>query len=437
VSQLSCLGALEGRHVLLLQGPNGPFFARLAEVLEGQGARVTKVNFNGGDCVFYPRAEHVFRGVMNEWSRYCERLFDENDFDWVLLFGDCRPIHRAAIEIASRRGVRVGVFEEGYVRPNFVTFEEGGVNAYSSAPKEPWFFRAREAEAIPAMPDVEGAFWYSVLWSAVYHTAASVASAWFPRYRHHRKLGIAELVPWVRGAVRKYLYARRERGVQEELTEEWKAKFFLVPLQVHNDAQVKVHSEYRSVADFVRDVIASFARGAPADTRLVIKHHPLDRGYNDYARLVEEEARACGIEEGRVLYIHDQHLPSLLDATRGVVVINSTAGLQALDHRAPVKVCGRAVYDIEGLTFRGGLDAFWKAAEEFTIDAELFASFKSWLVKNTQLGGSFYRPLATGALLHDLGVARGVVEAPASSGIVVAPAPAPASEPIEIMSAAE
>jgi capsular polysaccharide export protein len=400
--------------VLLLQGPNGPFFARLAKVLEGQGARVTKVNFNGGDCVFYRGAARAFRGRMEEWPAYCERLLEEERPDWVIVFGDCRPIHRVAIEIAERRGVRVGVFEEGYVRPNFVTFEERGVNAFSSVPKEPWFYRAIEAEAIPAIPDAPGAFWYSVLWSAVYHTAASVAGPWFRRYRHHRRLGIPEMMPWIRGAARKYVYARRERGVQEELTTRAKGKFFLVPLQVHNDAQVKVHSDYASVAEFVREVMRSFARNAPADTKLVIKHHPLDRGYNDYAALVAGEAERLGIADGRVLYIHDQHLPSLLDATRGVVVINSTAGLQALDHRVPVKVCGRAVYDLEGLTFRGALDAFWGAAEEFTMDAALFASFKSWLVRQTQLGGSFYRELESGALLQEVGRRPADVQAPAT-----------------------
>jgi capsular polysaccharide export protein len=201
-----------------------------------------------------------------------------------------------------------------------------------------------------------------------------------------------------------------------------------VPLQVHNDAQVKVHSDYASVAEFVREVIGSFARKAPADTKLVIKHHPLDRGYNDYARLVDEEAAAIGIE-GRVVYIHDQHLPSLFDAARGVVVINSTAGLQALDHRAPVKVCGRAIYDIEGLTFPGTLDAFWGAASEFTLDAELFASFRSWLVKQTQLGGSFYRALVSGALLHDMGrsLIGGSVAPETKAVAAAATAPVPAN----------
>jgi capsular polysaccharide export protein len=399
---MRCLGPLERKRVLLLQGPNGPFFARLAKVLESEGAIVTKVNFNGGDCLFFPHASHVFREPMSAWPAYCERLFEEERFDWVLLFGDCRSIHRAAIEIAKRRGVCVGVFEEGYIRPNFITFELGGVNAYSSVPKEPWFFLALPPGPIPAVPIPENAFWFSVLWSALYHGAASALRPWFRQYEHHRTLSVTEAVPWVRGAFRKLRYRWSEAGTHERLTTAWSGDYFLVPLQVHNDAQVTVHSDYPSVAAFIVEVVGSFAAHAPAETLLVIKHHPLDRGYNDYSTLIAAEARRLGIPE-RVVYVHDQHLPSLIEHARGVIVINSTAGLQALDHRAPVKVCGRAAYDIEGLTFSGALEDFWGAAEKFTLDEELLAAFKRYLVVRTQLGGSLYRPLPSGALLQELG----------------------------------
>lgn len=47
------MGAFRGRNVLLLQGPVGPFFSRLAHDLELAGASVHKVNFNAGDSLFY------------------------------------------------------------------------------------------------------------------------------------------------------------------------------------------------------------------------------------------------------------------------------------------------------------------------------------------------------------------------------------------------
>src|SRR5262249_49694327 len=123
--------AFHGKRVLLLQGPVGPFFARLAEVLRTVAAEVHKVNFNGGDYLFYPKGAIAWRSPMDQWPDFLAALLRERQIDIVLLFGDCRPIHRLAHKVAVRHGVRVGAFEEGYVRPNFITFEQFGVNGYS------------------------------------------------------------------------------------------------------------------------------------------------------------------------------------------------------------------------------------------------------------------------------------------------------------------
>ena len=52
-----------GRNILMLQGPVGPFFARLAKDLQWAGAKVHKVNFNGS--ILHMQAGHFF--VVN-WS---------------------------------------------------------------------------------------------------------------------------------------------------------------------------------------------------------------------------------------------------------------------------------------------------------------------------------------------------------------------------------
>jgi capsular polysaccharide export protein len=385
--------------VLLLQGPVGPFFARFASFLEASGAHVEKVNFNGGDCLFYAHAEHVFRGALEEWPAYVEALLTTHRFDWVVLFGDCRPIHRAAREVAGRLGVRVAAFEEGYVRPQFVTLERGGVNDFSSLPRDPeHYLRQPPAGPVPASATLGNTYWPMALCAFLYYLAALLARRWFPRYVHHRPLAASEAWVWVRSAVRKWVYRVREAGLDRRLTEENSREFFLVPLQVHNDAQVTVHSDFGSVEAFVLEVIVSFAAHAPAGTLLVFKHHPLDRGYHDYAPLIGAEARRLGVE-ARVLYLHDQHLPSLLDHARGAVVINSTVGLQALDHGTPLKVCGRALYALEGLTFQGALDDFWGASATFRPDAALHGAFKAHLLARTQIVGSFYRALPSGAPL--------------------------------------
>lgn len=386
------LSVFNGRRVLLLQGPVGPFFKRLAKDLQQAGAVVHKINFNGGDWAFYSGHANNFRGSARDWPAYFEKYLAAYDIDMVLLFGDCRPLHRAAHEIATRHNIEIGVFEEGYVRPDYITLELHGVNGNSNIPRDPRFY-TKSAPVDPVTTySVGNTFWFAAMWAILYYTASTFLSLFFYHYEHHRPLGMLEGLPWVRSAWRKMYYKKLEKGIQQELTGSLSQKYFLVPLQVHNDAQVKIHSDFESISIFIETVILSFARYAPSDAHLIIKHHPMDRAYRDYNNLIGLLASTHQVDK-RVRYIHDQHLPSLLTHARGVVVINSTVGLSALDHDTPLKVCGNAIYDMQGLTFQAGLDKFWRTASTARTDVELLQRYLNYLITHTQLNGSFYRRL--------------------------------------------
>jgi capsular polysaccharide export protein len=380
------------KRVLLLQGPVGPFFRRLSQDLALTGARVFKINFNGGDWLFYRDDAFNYCGRMEDWPAYLEELLDELHIDVVMLFGDCRPIHVAAHGIVHRRGLEIGVFEEGYVRPDFITLERFGVNGHSEIPRTPVFYLNNPIPANEQLMPVGNTFWFAVRWAMLYYFAAGLLKPFFLHYRHHRPLTWMEIFPWLRSVWRKGYYAIKEWGILARLTGEFNGRFFLVPLQVHNDSQIHVHSDYDSIPDFIDDVMASFAHHAPQNTILVIKHHPLDRAYYDHTRLIRKRIRELGLQ-GRCLYIHDQHLPTLLQSACGVVVINSTVGLSAITHGTPVKVCGNALYDIKGLTFREPLSEFWQNAQQAKPDRNLFESFRNHLINHTQLNGSFYKRL--------------------------------------------
>ncbi|OGR06865.1 MAG: capsular biosynthesis protein [Deltaproteobacteria bacterium RIFOXYD12_FULL_50_9] len=388
----SGLSAFRGRHILLLQGPVGPFFSRLARDLEWVGAIVTKIDFNGGDWLFSPAGSIAFRGRMEEWPVFFDQVLVSRQIDVVLLFGDCRPIHRVAYAIAIKRRLEIGVFEEGYIRPDYITLERFGVNGHSRIPNTPDFYVNMPPADIPPTRNVGKTFWYAVLWSILYYLASVLLRPLFHHYKHHRPLTLWEAWPWVRSCWRKFYFALKERGIQAELQSTFSGQFYLVPLQVYNDAQIHVHSDFETVEAFICHVISSFARFAPSDTLLVIKHHPRDRGYLDYTVMIQNFVKIHGVEK-RVLYIHDLHLPTLLQHARGIVVVNSTVGLSALMRKKPTKVCGTAVYDIEGLTFQGALDDFWISSQDYKITKDLFEHFRSYLIERTQVNGSFYRRL--------------------------------------------
>ncbi|GKR23702.1 capsule biosynthesis protein [Aeromonas caviae] len=380
-----------GKRIVLLQGPVGPFFRQLADALKAAGATVSKINFNAGDWFFFPRHAINYRGTMQAWPSWFRRFCENERVDAVLLFGDCRPIHRDAHAVAVDLGIDVGVFEEGYIRPNYVTLERHGVNGHSRLP--------RNAEAYHAQPacgyhevEVGRTYWQMVWCGFRYFTAGALGALIFPHYRHHRPLALLEALPWLRSVWRKQWYRLAERSVFAELSSASSPPFFLVPLQVFNDAQIVEHSRYADVAEFIRETAISFATHAAKDALLVFKHHPMDRGYRDYASLIAQLNATLGTQ-GRIRYIHDQHLPSLLTSAQGVVVINSTVGLSAIAYGTATKVCGRAIYDIAGLSFQGALDAFWRAAHSARPDPELLARFQLHVIQRTQLNGSFYKPL--------------------------------------------
>jgi len=122
------------RHVFLfLQGPHGPFFARLGRMLNRAGAEVWRVGFNAGDSAFWPdRASYMpFRGMPEAWADTLDAMLDVKDVTDIVLYGDTRPIHAEAVRQARARGLRIHVFEEGYMRPYWVTYERGGSNGNS------------------------------------------------------------------------------------------------------------------------------------------------------------------------------------------------------------------------------------------------------------------------------------------------------------------
>lgn len=421
------------RHALLLLGPNGPFFRRLADDLEANGTRVTKVVFNAGDSLFWRgRPAVYFREPLDRWPETFRELVVDGDVDAVFLFGDCRPIHREIMPIASELDVPVWVFEEGYLRPDYITLEQGGVNGNSTLPKDPAFYRAA-AKILPAVGDAEPVG-QTFRWSAMWTILNACANTWFgfryPNYVHHRDINCwRQGLLWGRSGIRKLTNRIRERKVIGRLAGELSERFFFVPLQVHCDSQVN-HSRFHDVSDFIREIVETFATAAPADTYLVFKHHPHDRAYTDYRELIRDLAAEHRLGD-RLIYVHDLHLPTILRNARGTIAMNSTVGISSLVHRTPVIALGDAVYNIPGLTHQGSLASFLVDPGE--VDRDLFEAFRTWIRHTTQINGSFHKRLdpgsATGLLAGDLAI--GAVTTPAPIPTTIADAPSqPTAAPV-------
>jgi capsular polysaccharide export protein len=379
-----------GRGFLFLQGMATRFFERLGQALAARDHAVYRVNFNAGDRAFWRLPGAIdFCGRPEEWPEFLDRLIMEKAISDIILFGDCRPLHRVAIRVAEARSLRIHVVEEGYLRPDWITFEEDGVNGHSGLPRDPGWYRER-ARALPAWrdpPAVPGSFRRRAVEDVIY-TMASMAGMWrFPYYATHRPYHqLIEYAGWVRRLALKHSAERRAAAAIEVLAD-GSGPLYLFPLQLDCDYQVRVHSPFRAMHLAIEHVLTSFAGHAPSAARLIVKLHPLDSGLVDWAAMIRHIAVELGIA-GRLTILDGGDLGKLLAHKPAVVTVNSTLGTLALACGLPVVALGKAVYDIAGLTFQGELDEFWTAPT--TPDAALFDAFRRVLAARCLIPGSFF-----------------------------------------------
>ncbi|MBB2177164.1 capsule biosynthesis protein [Gluconacetobacter johannae] len=368
---------------LVLQGNATPFFSELASAFKAAGHHVRRIAFNGGDFVFSSDAIR-FHGRQEALPAFLEDIVVRERPDAIILFGDCRPVHRAATEIARARNIGIWVFEEGYLRPGWITLEPHGVNGFSALPRDPAVIRARGRAPWPARQyDPHADFLRRAVYDVSYHALRLALTPFFPHARFHAAIDpFVEYAGWLRDwagrLVRKPQAAVLPTG-----------PFMLVPMQMEGDYQLRVHSPFHSMGQALERILASFAAHAPDTLSLVVRRHPLDPRLTDWEGLIRRRARALGVAD-RVYFMADGPLEPVLEACAGVVTVNSTVGLQALRQNKPVKILGQAIYEVEGLTFLGPLGRYWR--EACAPDAELLDAFCRMLVQEVLVEGDFFTP---------------------------------------------
>ena len=155
----------------------------------------------------------------------------------------------------------------------------------------------------------------------------------YPDYIHHRAPNAGHYLKlWSLSILKRLNYYIEDIQIAKRVEAGKYGKFFIVPLQVFNDSQVRIHCDFPSVRSFLLHVLSSFAEHAPSDTNIIIKHHPMDRGFINYWRDIKRFIKEHPELKGRVTYVHDVPLPIFLRHGLGMVTINSTSGLSGLIH---------------------------------------------------------------------------------------------------------
>jgi len=373
------------RSFLFLQGPHGSFFPKLGRALAQTGHRVRRINLNGGDRATWPTGDD-FHGLEATWRRYLARYLRRWKISDLVLFGDNRPHHVVAIEEAKRAGIRIHVFEEGYIRPDWVTLERNGVNGHSPLPRDADWYRhqANGLGPVPVYPPVPS---YATArgWAAFFYYAEVVLQHWrFPFGSTHRDRNpVWEGIRFLR---RFRLRDLEQRRTAQELDRLGSVSYVLFPLQLNSDFQIRIHSPFGSMHAAIDHVLTDFARHAPPELHLVVKEHPLDSGLTNWRNVVESTARHLGISK-RIIFLEQGDLSKLVEASHGMVTVNSTSGTLALAAGKPVKVLGTAVYDIKGITDSKPLERFW--SDPTPPDPQTYEAFYRVLVERCLIPGAF------------------------------------------------
>ncbi|MGQ7242649.1 capsule biosynthesis protein [Salinicola sp. V024] len=378
------------KRFLLLQGVCSPFFDRLGEQLLAAGHEVIKINFTVGDSAFWRQGNtYAYRGQAKDIPEYLSQIWDRHEITDQVVFGDRRPVHRRAILAARRRGIRNHVFEEGYFRPYWVTLEREGVNAHSLLPRDPDWYReaGRRLPSAGRPMAFPNQFHTRARHDVIYHLAGIANPFLHPHYRNHAL--VTAPVEYAGFLLRKMRmpYLKRRDNERVKALLDAKRPFYLLPLQLKSDAQIRYHSDYKNMQEVIGKVAASFAYHAPRDAFLVIKNHPLDMGLAQYASLIEVLTHEYDLGD-RLVYLEGGNLEALLKHASGLVTVNSTAGNVSLGFDCPTHTLASPVYDMAGLTHQGTLDEFWHNVPK--PDAELFRAYRRTVAQTVQINGGFY-----------------------------------------------
>ena len=375
---------------LFLIGPIGTFFARLSNYLEENNIRTYKISFPLYEYGF-PKSRLIkFHKDIFLFKNDLKKILIEKEIKHIFMYGNVLIPHLQALDLLEELrkediNINSHIFELGYLRPNFVTLENKGINYNSDFIKSREFYINQNSYKVFPIPRKHARFRIRKIWKTLTFINHSFKNYKIVNSEH--KLQPRPIYIWfqIKGFFLKYFFRLTEYKLKQKCF--FENKFFIVILQVSTDSQLTEGSDIKDNEKFIYKVIKDFAK-ANVDDYLVFKHHPRDRGYTNYSNQIKKISKEFGLNK-KVFYIHDYFLSKLFQNSncKGTVLINSTVGYQSLYHSVPLKSLGIAPYNIEGLADQRNLTSFFKKTP--TVDRLLFKKFYKYILENSQINGNF------------------------------------------------
>lgn len=383
---------LKGKHIVLLQGPVGPFFKRFSQSLSEQSAYVTHVCFNSADDFFSDSKFRVrFRETDCQWGDWLSHLHQERQIELIILFGCERPRHVEAIQFGKTHNIPVLSLEEGYIRPGYITAEINGNNRQSPLIHADLSVDPSQIPASPT-PASGHAFnhmaWYGFLYYIIRQLGITLGS---PASHHKQRKLIPEAFYWLRNVWRKQSRKHINAKLIDTLFTSLRKQYVIVPMQVRDDGQLIAAGRGWNNERVIEELIPSFAKHAPKDLFLVFKAHPLERGHTDADKRIKRLANQHNVS-GRVLYIDDGSIGQITKHSKAMITINSTSALSAIHFNVPLAVLGDAMFRRPELSTcinsESDIDKFWNRIPE--PNSKTNEAFLLTLKSTSILPGDYY-----------------------------------------------
>ena len=376
--------------VLFLVGPIGTFFSRLANFLEKNNVKTYKISFPFYEHGFSKKSKIKYNDDISQFKEFLEEIIIKKRIKHIFMYGNVLIPHKQALSLCEELNkkdyfINSHIFELGYLRPHYVTLENKGVNYTSSFILNSAFYEKQSSFKRYPVPIKQG-LRFRKIWKFI-----SFVNHCFQNYKiveFEHKLQPKPIYLWfqLKGFLLKYIYNISEKKLK--IRNFSNSPFFIVILQVATDSQILIGSKFLDNKEFIYKVIKNFSESKLLNTKLVFKHHPRDRGYNNYSKFIIKVSREFNISD-KVSYIHDFPLSKIFknNYCKGTVLINSTVAYQALSHSVPIKALGIAPYNFEGLTDQKDLASFFRNPKK--VDQLLFRKFYKYILENSQINGNF------------------------------------------------
>jgi capsular polysaccharide export protein len=367
-----------------------PFFAALARGLAASGAEVWRVGFNAGDRLFWrDRTRFIaYEGRLEDWEEAVAAILDARGITDLVLYGEARPVHAAALRVARARGLRLHILEEGYMRPWWSTYERGGTNG-NSPMMELTLAQMREtlrhpAPDPPAPADRWGDLRAHMFWGALYHGAVLLGPR--PSVPSHREVPVAREFRLHLARLLKLPLQAAARHRATRLLLRRGLPYHLALLQLEHDPTYRHGSPFASMTDFAEVVLDGFAK---ARRRITTSSSRRIRSRTAALRSPRDPpARRGGGDRGQGAFHSRRQARPAHGHARSAVTVSSTAAQQALWRGIPVKCLGRAVYAKPELVSGQPLAEFFAAPDR--PDPAAYRDFRRFLAETSQVSGGFY-----------------------------------------------